>query len=69
MQREDVVRRALPLIDLTSLNDDDTPEQIAVLCEQALAAGVAAVCVRPNVGFMAQLLDGGISGGVSRRVR
>ena len=30
--------------------------------------GVAAVCVRPNVGFMAQLLDGGISGGVSRRV-
>ena len=30
--------------------------------------GVAAVCVRPNVGFTAQLLDGGISGGVSRRV-
>ena len=30
--------------------------------------GAAAVCVRPNVGFTAQLLDGGISGGVSRRV-
>jgi deoxyribose-phosphate aldolase len=45
MKREDVVRRALPLIDLTSLNDDDTPEVIAALCEQALAAGVAAVCV------------------------
>ena len=45
MQREDVVRRALPLIDLTSLNDDDTPEQIAALCEQAKAAGVAAVCI------------------------
>jgi deoxyribose-phosphate aldolase len=45
MKREDVVRRALPLIDLTSLNDDDTPEQIAVLCEQAKDAGVAAVCI------------------------
>ena len=30
--------------------------------------GGAAVCVRPNVGFTALLLDGGISGGVSRRV-
>ena len=30
--------------------------------------GAAAVCVRPNVGFTAQLLDGGIAGGVSRRV-
>jgi serine phosphatase RsbU (regulator of sigma subunit) len=30
--------------------------------------GVATICVRPNVGFMAQLLDGGIAGGVSRRV-
>ena len=38
-------RRALPLIDLTSLNDDDTPERIAALCEQAKAAGVAAVCI------------------------
>ncbi|MEA2194532.1 MAG: deoxyribose-phosphate aldolase, partial [Solirubrobacteraceae bacterium] len=45
MKREDVVRRALPLIDLTSLNDDDTPEIIAALCAQAADAGVAAVCI------------------------
>ena len=49
MKREDVVRRALPLIDLTSLNDDDTPEVIAALCEQALAAGVAAVSAITNL--------------------
>jgi serine phosphatase RsbU (regulator of sigma subunit) len=30
--------------------------------------GIAAICVRPNVGLMAQMLDGGITGGVSRRV-
>ncbi len=30
--------------------------------------GIAAICVRPNVGFTAQLLDGGLVGGVSRRV-
>ncbi|MDO8362644.1 MAG: PP2C family protein-serine/threonine phosphatase [Actinomycetota bacterium] len=30
--------------------------------------GAAAACARPNVGVMAQLLDGGIAGGVSRRV-
>ncbi len=30
--------------------------------------GVAAICARPNIGFTAQLLDGGIVGGVSRRV-
>jgi len=43
----DVARRALPLLDLTSLNEDDTPERIAVLCAEALtpAGPVAAVCV------------------------
>lgn len=30
--------------------------------------GIAALCVRPNVGFIGQLLDGGVAGGVSRRV-
>ena len=30
--------------------------------------GVAALCLRPNVGLVAQLLDGGITGRVSRRV-
>jgi deoxyribose-phosphate aldolase len=38
---------ALGLTDLTSLEDDDTPETIAALCEQAVtpAGHVAAVCV------------------------
>jgi deoxyribose-phosphate aldolase len=47
MTREEAARRALPLVDLTSLNDADTPEVIAALCEQAVtpAGNVAAVCI------------------------
>jgi deoxyribose-phosphate aldolase len=47
-------RRALPLIDLTSLNDDDTPERIAALCGRAVTpfGKVAAVCIYPR--FVAQ---------------
>jgi deoxyribose-phosphate aldolase len=47
MTPEDTARRALGLVDLTSLNDDDTPEKIAALCEQAVTdeGPVAAVCV------------------------
>ena len=30
--------------------------------------GLSAILVRPNVGFMAQLLDGGVSGAVTRKV-
>ena len=43
-------RLALQLMDLTSLNDDDTPERIIALCQQArTAAGhPAAVCVYPR---------------------
>jgi deoxyribose-phosphate aldolase len=48
MTREETVRRAVELVDLTSLNDDDTPERIDALCERAAAAGVAAVCVYPQ---------------------
>jgi deoxyribose-phosphate aldolase len=49
-----VARRALPLIDLTSLNDDDTPERIAALCGRAVTpfGKVAAVCIYPR--FVAQ---------------
>jgi deoxyribose-phosphate aldolase len=45
--RDEAARRALGLVDLTSLNDDDTEERIAALCEQARtpAGDVAAVCV------------------------
>jgi deoxyribose-phosphate aldolase len=40
--------RILPLVDLTSLGDDDSAETITALCERALDAGVAAVCVWPR---------------------
>jgi deoxyribose-phosphate aldolase len=46
----DVARRAVSLVDLTSLNDDDTSEIIAALCQRARtpAGPVAAVCVYPR---------------------
>lgn len=40
--------RILPLLDLTSLGDDDTERDIQTLCDRALDAGVAAVCVWPR---------------------
>lgn len=50
----DTARRALSLVDLTSLNDDDTPDRIAALCAKAVTpvGPVAAVCVYPQ--FVAQ---------------
>lgn len=49
-----LARRALALVDLTSLNDDDTPEVIERLCRRARTplGPVAAVCVYPR--FVAQ---------------
>jgi deoxyribose-phosphate aldolase len=41
--------RILPLVDLTSLGDDDTEAQIEGLCARAIDAGVAAVCVWPRL--------------------
>jgi deoxyribose-phosphate aldolase len=45
-----LARTVLPLIDLTSLNETDTPEIITALCRQAIVPGghVAAVCVYPQ---------------------
>jgi deoxyribose-phosphate aldolase len=40
--------RVLPLLDLTSLGDDDTEADIATLCTRAIDTGVAAVCVWPR---------------------
>jgi len=40
--------RILPLVDLTSLNDDETEAQVEGLCARAIDAGVAAVCVWPR---------------------
>ncbi len=50
----DMVGRLISMIDLTSLEDDDTPEKIADLCRAALTpvGPVAAVCVFPR--FVAQ---------------
>jgi len=57
IDRATAARRALPLVDLTSLNEDDTEERIAALCAQARTAEgpVAAVCVYPR--FVAQAAD------------
>jgi deoxyribose-phosphate aldolase len=41
-------RRALPLLDLTSLNEDDTEERIARLCARAAEHRVAAACIHPR---------------------
>ncbi|QTF09962.1 deoxyribose-phosphate aldolase [Brenneria izadpanahii] len=45
-----VAQRALALMDLTSLNDDDTDEKIAALCRQAdsPAGKTAAICIYPR---------------------
>jgi deoxyribose-phosphate aldolase len=40
--------RILPLVDLTSLGDEDTEAQVESLCARAIDAGVAAVCVWPR---------------------
>lgn len=43
-------RRALAMMDLTTLNDSDTDEKVIALCQQAKSAygSVAAVCVYPR---------------------
>ena len=48
--RRRLALRLLPLLDLTSLGEDDTPQQIEALCASAQTAhGVpAAVCVYPE---------------------
>jgi deoxyribose-phosphate aldolase len=43
-----IAARILPLVDLTSLGDDDTDAKIERLCDRALETGVAAVCVWPR---------------------
>jgi deoxyribose-phosphate aldolase len=48
--RRRLAARLMPLLDLTSLGEDDTPARIDALCAEALAApvGPAAVCVYPE---------------------
>ncbi len=52
----DVARRALPLLDLTSLAGNETPAEIERLCRRAVAHGVAAVCLYPSHLAQAQSL-------------
>ena len=52
MTLEEIARRSVGLIDLTSLGDNDTAQQIDTLCDRALQFNVAAVCVWPD--FVAQ---------------
>ena len=52
-------RRAIPLVDLTDLDDTTTSAAVAHLCERALEHGTAAVCVWPDfVGESAAMLAG-----------
>jgi deoxyribose-phosphate aldolase len=53
-----VAKIALACLDLTSLNDGDTPEDIARLCARAIGAHgrVAAVCVWPRFAAQARAL-------------
>lgn len=50
----EVAARILPLIDLTSLNDDDTEAQIETLVDRGVKYGVAALCVYPRFVKMAR---------------
>ena len=46
--------RALPLLDLTSLNESDTEADIEQLCRRAIEYGTAAVCIYPQFVPMAR---------------
>lgn len=62
-------RQALSLMDLTSLNDDDTNEKVADLCRAAVTpfGAVAAVCIYPRfIGMARQTLN---ESGLTGRVR
>jgi deoxyribose-phosphate aldolase len=53
---EAVAQKAISLLELTSLNADDTTERIVALCERALTpvGNVAAVCVLPRFAGLAR---------------
>ncbi|HEY0289183.1 MAG TPA: deoxyribose-phosphate aldolase [Pseudomonas sp.] len=53
---EELAQQTIGLLELTSLNVDDTPERIIVLCQRALTpfGPVAAVCVAPRFAGLAR---------------
>ncbi|ACJ17723.1 deoxyribose-phosphate aldolase [Coxiella burnetii] len=58
----DFAKTLIPLIDLTRLNEDDTPETIEQLCHQAKTSygPVAAVCIYPQFVKQARFLLAGV---------
>ena len=44
----DSARRAIPLVDLTSLSGNETEDEIEAVCAKAVRHGVAAVCIYPQ---------------------
>lgn len=50
MTRGNIARRALPLVDLTNLNDNCTTGDVDALCDRAITAkgSVAAICIWPR---------------------
>ena len=48
--QKEIAQQAISLMDLTSLTDNETPEDIAKLCQQAksLAGNTAAICIFPR---------------------
>jgi deoxyribose-phosphate aldolase len=52
----ELAERAISLLELTSLNADDTPERILALCERAQTpmGPIAALCVRPRFAGLAR---------------
>lgn len=57
--RAEIARSAMRCIDLTSLRGDETPEDLNRLCQEAIAADVAAVCVYArHIAHVAQALQG-----------
>ncbi len=61
--------RALKLMDLTTLNDDDTNEKVIALCHQAKTpvGNTAAVCIYPRFFFQLTGFDDHFQQHVSRR--
>ena len=48
MAARDVAQRVIQLLDLTNLSDDADETAVDILCQHAIQAGVAAVCIWPR---------------------
>ena len=55
LEDRDLARLAISLLDLTDLGDDTDADAVDELCDRAVDAGVAAVCVWPA--YVAQCVE------------